>query len=148
MKIKRLAVVRVFFDHGRNLSSNINQKALTGAAKPLPSGRPHSTPANLETAILRTVTYADLFNYPLTAVQVHRYLERIPASPEIVAAVLANGRLVPHQLHRQNGYFMLPDRQEIAALRPEREQITQRLWPKAVRYGRILARLRRQRKPA
>ncbi len=108
---------------------------------PSSSGRPHPSLVDLEAAVVRTVTYADLFNYPLTAAQVHRYLEGVPASQENVAAVLANGRLIPHQLHHQNGYFMLPDRQEIAALRQEREQIAQRLWSKAVRYGRILAHL-------
>ena len=37
-------------------------------------------------AIAKTLAYADIFDYPLTAQQIHRYLVRCPAIPEEVDA--------------------------------------------------------------
>ncbi len=96
---------------------------------------------SLTTAIVRTVAYSDVFNYPLTAGQMHRYLDGVPARLADVEQALANGRLIPHTLSRRDDYFMLAGREEIAPVRQEREAISRRLWPRAVRYGRLIARL-------
>ncbi|MFQ5400750.1 MAG: hypothetical protein ACE5E7_14280 [Anaerolineae bacterium] len=108
---------------------------------PNASNRSLPPAAGIETAILRTVAYVDVFNYPLTAAQVHRYLEGVSASREEIEAILANGRLIPDRLSRLDGYFTLPGREEIVAARQAREVVSQRLWPRAIRYGRLLARL-------
>lgn len=95
----------------------------------------------VETAVLRTVAYVDVFDYPPTAAQIHRYLEGVAASRADIDAVLANGRLIPHKLIRRDDYFMLPHRAALAAVRRQREAVSRRLWPKAQRYGRFMARL-------
>ena len=96
---------------------------------------------DIEAAILHTVAYVDFFNYPLTAVQVHRYLEGVRATLAEVTAVLTNDHIVPRRLSRQDGYFTLPGREAIVALRREREAVSRQLWPQATRYGRLLAHL-------
>ena len=99
------------------------------------------TQTNLEAAILQTVAYVDGFDYPLTAAEVHRFLIGIAATPEQVSNILENGRLIPHQLSRQDHYYMLPGREEIAAIRQQREVNARQLWPYAQQYGCAIARL-------
>jgi hypothetical protein len=97
--------------------------------------------AALETAILQTVAYVDEFDYPLTADEVHRYLIALPATLEQVETILGNGRLIPHQLSHQDNYFMLPGRENIAAVRQQRQAIARQMWPQALKYGRLIAHL-------
>lgn len=97
--------------------------------------------AAIETAILQTVAYVDVFDYPLTATEVHRYLVGVPASAARVTAVLKNGRLVPRHLSHCQGYFTLPGRESIVATRKRREEVARRLWPEAIRYGRRIGTL-------
>ncbi len=96
-------------------------------------------PLSVEDAILKTLAYVDVFDYPLTADEIHRYLARVEAAPATVKDILANGHLVPRRLSHHEGYFMLPGREEIVAIRRRREEIARRLWPEAIRYGRIMA---------
>jgi hypothetical protein len=95
----------------------------------------------LEQAIWRTVAYVDLFDYPLTAVEIHRYLDGVPATASEVAQTLVGSPALADHLRYKDGFFYLPEREEIIAIRHERRQRAQQLWPEAVRYGRMLARL-------
>ncbi len=104
--------------------------------RPLPT-----TFTQLECAIWRTVAYVDLFDYPLTAVEIHRYLEGVAASPRDVAEVLLGSTALHAHLSQQEGYFCLPGREETIEIRRERKNRAQNLWPQAVRYGRLIAQL-------
>jgi hypothetical protein len=93
----------------------------------------------LQNAILYTLAYADVFDYPLTAHEIYRYLTGLEVSFEEVSQVLEEQW---HGLFIQDGdYFMLPGRTEIIAIRRRRAKNSSRLWPKAVRYGRWIASL-------
>ena len=103
---------------------------------------PHAvTQATIEAAILKSVAYGDMFDYPLTAAEVYGYLSGVAASPAKVTAVLSAGGLVPRYLSRREGYFTLPGREAIVATRRRREAVAQRLWPEAIGYGRTIATL-------
>ena len=93
------------------------------------------SPENLLRAVFHTLAYADIFDYPLTAEEVYRYLTWVKASPEAVAGVLANDNLFA----RVEEYFMLRGREEIVKTRRRRAEVSAQLWRKAVRYGRIIA---------
>ena len=99
-----------------------------------------SDDASLEMAILHTVAYADIFDYPLTVEEVHRYLE-VPAPLARVGAVVANGATRSGRLGWRvwDGYVSLPGREEIVHVRRHREQRAQALWPPALRYASLIA---------
>src|SRR5207245_3973754 len=67
--------------------------------------------AALERAIVQTVAYADVFDYPLTADEVHRYLIGVPASRGSVRTSLGTPRLIPDVLSRTGRYFTLAGRE-------------------------------------
>jgi hypothetical protein len=97
-------------------------------------------PAVLERAILHTLSYADVFDYPLTIPEIHRYLTSQQATLQDVAQAL--DQIVEEGAVAQVGeYFTLPGRSSIVATRRQRAEIANRLWGKARRYGRLIASL-------
>lgn len=101
---------------------------------------PHAL-SPLETAVWRTIVYADVFDYPLTLAEIHFFLEGVAAPPVAVEQVLQNGRLLPDHLAHHPPYYTLPGREAIRQTRRRREALSQALWPVAVRYGRLIASL-------
>ncbi len=95
------------------------------------------TLTELETAVWRTIVYADGFDYPMTAVEIHRYLEGLPASLAEVQYVLTHNR----QQSRFANYHTLPGREEIIRIRRQRETRARQLWPHAVSYARLITRI-------
>lgn len=120
---------------------------LNGSQQPVGTGSPPvSGPAiktgslirsPLEKHVLKTLVYADIFDYPLAAEEVFRYLA-VSASPGDVGRVLqegaANGMLVS-----SNGYFALYGREALIPLREHREQVARQKWTVARRYVHWLA---------
>lgn len=91
----------------------------------------------LETAVWRTLAYADGFDYPMTAVEIHRYLEGLPAALADVQNVLTHNR----QQSDPTPYHTLPGREEIIQTRRQRETHARQLWPHAINYARRIARI-------
>ena len=90
----------------------------------------------LSQAILHTLSYSDIFDYPLTALEVHQYLTGVKVSFEEVTQALEDG-----PISRTGNYFTLPGREGIVSIRADREARSQKLFPLALRYGRILGTL-------
>src|SRR5262245_49447845 len=65
----------------------------------------------LDRAIVATVVYADVFDYPLTAEEVQRYLIGTSASRGTVRGVLTNSRLVPGILGHSGRYYTIKGRE-------------------------------------
>lgn len=97
--------------------------------------------AEIEQAIINTVSYVDAFDYPLTLAEIHRYLISLPLPLSTVYHALKKSTLVPHRLRRLGNYYMLPGRDGVVATRQHRQTSAERLWPEAITYGRLLARL-------
>lgn len=104
-----------------------------------PAGRPAvpTQPLDIRDAVVRTLAYSDLFDHPLTAREVHRYLLWVTARPEEVAAALE----AAPGLTCRDGYHMLAGREHLVTVRRRRASVAADLWPHAERWGRILAAL-------
>lgn len=94
---------------------------------------------HVERGILCAVAYADVFDYPLTLEEVHRYLVGARATLSEVRDALNGGSLVPRRLARRGPFYALPGREGIVELRRRRAAAAARIWPDAARYGKILS---------
>jgi len=92
---------------------------------------------NLLRSVLHTLAYADVFDYPLTAHEVYRYLPSADASFEDVIELLNNTVL----FSKIEDYYTLHGREQIVKTRERRARVAGRLWPKATRYGKLIASL-------
>jgi hypothetical protein len=97
----------------------------------------------LEEAILRTILYADVFNFPMRIEEIHHFLLNSYAvsQPQIAQLIQQSPILRQHVEQNQAPYYVLRGRSELIAVRTERERASQKLWPQAVYWGRWLARL-------
>ena len=95
----------------------------------------------LEEAVLQTVAYADVFDFPLTLEEIHRFLVGIKASYSDVGRIFESDRLAPKHLERHDKFFTLPDRGGIVGVRQRRSAASRFLWPAAVNYGRLIAQI-------
>jgi hypothetical protein len=94
----------------------------------------------LEQAILQTVVYADVFNYPLTLAEIERYLIGISASQAEVSGVIRKLQLIGI-IQDTDGFYTLAGREHLVGLRRQRSITAGKLWPSAVRFGSWIARL-------
>jgi hypothetical protein len=95
----------------------------------------------LEAAIVRTVGYGDVFDYPLTLEEIHQNLIGLAADEPAVHHALNGPGLVPGYLHRNGGHFTLAGRANLVDIRRERLASSATLWARAHYYGRLIARI-------
>jgi hypothetical protein len=94
--------------------------------------------ADPESAILRTLMYADIFDYPLTVAEIHHYLIAAAMGAGGVAELLERSKYLADRTMRVNGYVTLRGRQDIAAMRDARRDSSRHLWQQARRWaGRL-----------
>ena len=91
----------------------------------------------LEHAILKTLAYSDIFEYPLRLDELYRYLPiclEIEQLPEALNSL--NGLL-----ERKDDFYFLVGREKIVEVRRLRETHSQKLMHRALKYGRVLGSL-------
>ena len=99
----------------------------------------------LEKTILATVSYYDIFDYPLTGFEIRRYLifakdfgkENFRAGD--VFAALAESEVLQSRIGNKFGFYHLRDREEIVEKRLWRKKLADRKWKKLKRVFRILS---------
>lgn len=96
--------------------------------------------AALARAVVATVAYADIFDYPLTPAEVHRYLP-LPSAEETVRELLDDTGSLPECLTCADGYIMISGRERILETRRRRAQLAAGMWLRARRYGSLIARI-------
>ncbi|HVU10239.1 MAG TPA: hypothetical protein VHD90_03135 [Phototrophicaceae bacterium] len=96
----------------------------------------------IEEAILRTVIYADIFNFPLTRPELQHYLiSSQPVSLAQIEQTLDSSPLLQTELDIQPEYVAYARGQGSIAVRGQRAAASLSLWPLALHYGQWLARL-------
>jgi hypothetical protein len=96
-------------------------------------------PLTVEAAILRTVIYADVFDYALTLPELHRYLIGECATCADLQVLLESSRWLTERIRQVNGYYILTGREELVETRLRRARQAERLWKTARTYARWLA---------
>ncbi len=91
------------------------------------------------TAILQALLYADIFDYPLTLPEIHRYMVGVSAPVDAVQDALAPTSPLAGYVERRGEFFTLTGRAHLAEVRRHRERAAERMWPKAIAYGRRMA---------
>lgn len=107
--------------------------SLLGLDWPLPAIR------GVPEAILSAVIYADLFDYPLSCEEIHRFLPGHRAPLSTVQDQIASHPLLRERLSSLPPYWFLADRDHLVSLRRQREAFASELWPLAWRYGHWMA---------
>ena len=95
----------------------------------------------VQRAAIRAVAYADIFAYPLDADEVHRYLHGVVATRADTIAALEQASGAGGPLRHRDGFYTLRGREELVARRHAHAENAARLWPVALWYGRLLAKL-------
>ncbi len=99
------------------------------------------TATALDRAIVATIAYSDIFDYPLRANEIHRYLIGVAATRAEVDAAVALSSLLSDHLTSRDDYVMLTGKEHIAGTRQDRQEDSGWQWRAALRYGRIIASL-------
>lgn len=86
-----------------------------------------------EAAILRTVAYFDAFDYPLSALELVRWLHGRRATQGDVVAALTESPALHDRLESKDGFWFLCGRGEIVVERLRRQRIAERKFRRARR---------------
>ena len=84
----------------------------------------------LEEAILKTIAFFDMFDYPLTGYEIWRYLQLKRALGDVQQCLSVPGEL-SSQLEKAQGIYFLPGRKEIIKIRLARYSYAERKFRRA-----------------
>ena len=94
-----------------------------------------------ELAVLCSVTYASLFDYPLTLAQLRESLIGEPADERTITEWLATSALLQTTIEQQDGLYFPRGRRDLLATRTRREALSRELLDRDRRILRFLSRL-------
>ncbi len=95
--------------------------------------------AETERAVLRTVLYSDIFDYPLTVDEIAHYLIGVASSAADVETSLTSPVWLNGQIARVEEYIAMRSRESLVRLRRERAHSSAQLWRRARIFARILS---------
>ncbi|MDP2625005.1 MAG: hypothetical protein Q8P27_02350 [Candidatus Peregrinibacteria bacterium] len=90
---------------------------------------------NYKQAVLSTLAFFDLFEYPLTKEETIQYLFKIQPDLHHVELTLNESNLIRHR----GNYFQLAHDHDYIRIRHEREIISREYWKKIDKYRKLLA---------
>jgi len=97
-------------------------------------------PTDLEKSIIKTIAYFDVFNFPLTTLEIWKWLYRPGEKYTLqqVREALATSDWLSSRLSLQEGFFSLKNRDNIYLLRKQNNNWAERKFQKTVRLVKIL----------
>jgi len=93
----------------------------------------------VETAVVEAVAYADVFDWPLSCDEVHRFLP-VAADVDEVSRALCTAEVL-RVVRRVDELYVLRGREALVASRVAREEASRRIWAEVARRTRLLARI-------
>ncbi len=97
----------------------------------------HRKMDNIHEAVIKTLCYRDLFDYPLEEEELIRFLIEASANPLAVRRALAQ-LIAEGKVEEKNGYLLLPGRGEIAGERMRKLKIHKEKYAKAHKLAQLL----------
>ncbi len=94
-----------------------------------------------ELAFLRSVTYAALFDYPLTLAQLHASLVEVRAEAPVVASWWRDSELLQATVEHRDGLYFPAGRAELVPTRTRREALSRDLLEREHRVLSLVARM-------
>lgn len=95
--------------------------------------------SDIDWRIIQVIAYFDLFDYPLTAKEIHRYLPSLPVSYRQILEALTSSRLISNLICSTNGYYTFADHSFLVDIRLEKSKLAQEKWSQLLKYTRILS---------
>ena len=99
--------------------------------------RVRTAPSVLGRAVIESVAYSDVFDFPVTVAEIHRSLPVFASIAEVESGLDALGDYVA----RLAPYRVLAGREALVETRLRREEASRRLMRRAGFYGRLISRL-------
>ena len=96
---------------------------------------------NQELAVLRSVAYAALFDYPLTLAQLHTSLIGEPAEPHAIESWWRQSELLQATIEYRDGLFYPMGRADLVPLRGRRETVSRDLLASNAGLLQLMARM-------
>jgi hypothetical protein len=94
----------------------------------------------LDTAILKTIIYGDVFHFPMTSQEIHHFLiHNKPVTYNTIVNRLQSSTELETYLCHNDSYYALKQHDNLLSMRIEREQMMQPLSKQVTYYGRILS---------
>jgi hypothetical protein len=97
---------------------------------------PFKNSNNLKEAIVNTIAFFDLFDFPLTAMEVWQYIP-IKCDFADVFELLSNGNIPDTVVGEKDGYYFLTGRENTITIRLDRYNFSDRKFKRALRYTRV-----------
>ncbi len=96
-------------------------------------------PSDLEKSIIKTIAYFDVFNFPLTTLEIWKWLYKPKEkySLQQVREILLSSTWLKNRLQLQEGFFSLQNRGNIYLLRKQNNNWAERKFQKTVRMVKI-----------
>jgi hypothetical protein len=91
---------------------------------------------SIEKAILETLIYSDIYDYPLNIDELHLFLVTAASRDDVLRSVEKM-----REVGKSEGYYFLSGRDEIVGIRRARQAASHRPFRRALRYGNILGHL-------
>ncbi len=91
----------------------------------------------MEKAILKTLIYADIFDYPLLSHEIHKWLINKTATIEQIEKILKK-MVKKKKIGFKEGVYFLKRRSEVIGIRQRREVVSQKYYAKARWIAQIL----------
>jgi hypothetical protein len=92
-----------------------------------------------EVAVLKSVTYAALFDYPLTLEQLHVSLVGVRATPALVLSWWQRSEFLQASVEYVDGWFFPAGRRDLVGIRSRRESVSRELLARDERILRLIA---------